>query len=273
MAGLLSTGGTQAAEADRKVETHKTETGIVFGTWGSLPNEPAPTLFVLASTIHETLGDAYFRQCGNALSAKGYLLVSIDLPCHGKEHRDGEPAGLVGWRHRCEKNDDFVADSNKRLASVLDHLLSAGHTDAAKVAACGTSRGGYLALHFAAHDPRVKCVAAFAPVTELAALREFKGAEENDMVQSLTLNRQAGKLAGRAVWIIIGDQDARVGTDHAIDLARLTTKASLAKKLRSRVDLHVVAEPRGHTTPTGAPEQSASWILRHIAADVSAPRR
>jgi pimeloyl-ACP methyl ester carboxylesterase len=262
----------QTAVAERSVETHETSTGVAFGSWGSLPDKPTPTLFVLASTIKETLGDAYFRQCGNALSAKGYLLVSIDLPCHGKEHRAAEPAGLTGWRHRCEQGDDFVADSNKRLARVLDHLIAAGHTDATKVAACGTSRGGYLALHFGAHDPRVKCVAAFAPVTELAALREFQGAEKNALVQSLTLNRQAEKLAGRAVWIIIGDQDERVGTDHAIDLARRVTRASLAKKLPSRVDLHVVAEPRGHTTPAGAPELSASWIRRQIEAELPGPK-
>jgi dienelactone hydrolase len=262
----------QTAGDERKVETHATTTGVAFGSWGSLPDKPAPTLFVLASTIKETLGDAYFRQCGNALSAKGYLLVSVDLPCHGKEQRADEPAGLTGWRHRCEKGDNFVADSNKRLAKVLDHLIAAGHTDAAKVAACGTSRGGYLALHFGAHDPRVKCVAAFAPVTELAALREFRGAEKNALVQSLALNRQAWKLAGRAVWIIIGDQDERVGTDHSVDLARRVTRASLAKNLPSRVDLHVVAEPRGHTTPAGAPELSASWIRRQIEAEPPGPK-
>jgi len=164
-----------------------------------------------------------------------------------------------------------VAETNKRLAQVLDHLIAAGYTNATKVAVCGTSRGGYLALHFAAHEPRVKCVVAYAPVTELGALREFHGAEKNALVQSLALNQQAMSLAGRAVWIIIGDQDNRVGTDHTIDLARQITKASIAKKNTSRVDLHVVAEPRGHTTPADAPEQSARWIRRQIHADFVGP--
>jgi len=266
--GFLSEARAGDAGKTRKVELHETGTGVEFGSWGHLPTAPSPTLIVLASTIEGTLGDAYFRQCGNELSARGYLLVSIDLPCHGKQHRAGEPQGLTGWRHRCERGDDFVAESNKRLAQVLDHLIAGGHTDASRVAVCGTSRGGYLALQFAAHDLRVKCVAAYAPVTELRALREFRGTEENELVQLLAVNQQAGKLAGRAVWIIIGDQDSRVGTDHSIDLARRITKASLAKGLVSRVDLHVVAEPRGHTTPAGAPEQSASWILRQIEIDV-----
>ena len=102
---------------------------------------------------------------------------------------------------------------------------------------------------------------AYAPVTDLLALREFHGAQTNALVQSLDVRKQADKLAGRPVWLIIGDQDERVGTDLTIDLARQITKSSLAQKLTSRVDLHVIAEPRGHTTPDGAVETSAEWIL------------
>lgn len=268
-AAVVSELPSQAEDAAPTVVTRQTPTGDRFGTWGKLPDRPSPTLFVLASTVEGTLGDAYFRQCGNALAADGYLLVSIDLPCHGKQHRPDEPAGLTGWRHRCEQGEDFVAETNKRLARVLDHLIASGHTDSGKVAVCGTSRGGYLALQFAAHDGRVKCVAAYAPVTDLTALREFHGSEKNELVQSLSMIKQAGKLSGRAVWIIIGDSDDRVGTDHAIDLARRITKESRSKGVDSQVDLHVIAEPRGHTTPTGAAERSAVWIRRHITLDAA----
>ena len=254
----------RAAEPTRTVQTLETRTGVRFGLWGNAPAAPAPTLFILASTIDGTLGDAYFRQAGTALAAHGYLCVSLDLPGHGKQRRPDEPAELPGWRHRCERGDDFVAETNQRLSQVLDHLIAAGHTDAAKVAVCGTSRGGFLALHFAAHDPRVRCVAAYAPVIDLSALREFRGAETNALVQSLALLRQSEKLAARAVWLIIGDRDERVGTDHTITLARRITERSLARGLASRVDLHVVAEPRGHTTPAGAVEQSAAWIRAQL---------
>jgi len=251
-----------ADEAPRTVQTLKTSTGVPFGIWGVKPATPAPTLFILASTIEGTLGDPYYRRAGNILSEQGFLCVSIDLPCHGSEHLSGEPPQLEGWRHRCERGEDFVASSNKRLSQVLDYLIQEGYSDAEKICVCGTSRGGFLSLHFAAHDPRVRCVAAYAPVTDLVALREFHGAESNALVQSLDLRKHANKLAGRAVWLIIGDQDERVGTDLAIDLARRITKASLDHKLTSRVDLHVIAESRGHTTPEGAVESSAQWILK-----------
>ncbi|NUQ64583.1 MAG: alpha/beta fold hydrolase [Pirellulales bacterium] len=272
IAGLLLGLQARGADADRPVRTLETPGGVRFGIWGDLPAAPSPTLFILANTIDGTLGGPYFRQAGQALGKQGYLCVSVDLPCHGEEHRSDEPRDLAGWRHRCEQGENFVEEANRRLSQVLDHLVAAGHTQATKVAVCGTSRGGFMALHFAASDARVKCVAAYAPVTDLAALREFHGAEANSLVKSLALIQVAEKLAGRAVWIVIGDCDERVGTDHAIALARGITKASLAKGLAGRVDLHVVAEPRGHTTPAGAAEQSAAWIHAQLDSSAATPQ-
>ena len=250
----------------RQIQVLKTPGGVTYGVWGEKPAAPAPTLIILASTVEGTLGDPYYRRAGNILGEQGYLCVSIDLPCHGTEHRQGEPEQLSGWRYRAEHGEDFVAEFSKRLSSALDDLIAQGYTDPERIAICGTSRGGFMSLQFAAHEPRVRCLAAYAPVTDLAALREFQGAEANAMVQSLDVRKQADKLAGRPVWIIIGDQDARVSTDSAIDLARKITRASLAQKLTSQVDLHVIAEPRGHTTPNGAIESSAAWLLTHCPA-------
>ena len=273
---ILARGPARAAEAvtvpgeeSRTVELHQTDTGVKFGAWGdkSATPTPTPTLFVLSGTIEETLGDPYFRQSGNLLAEEGYLCVSLDLPCHGLEQRPDEPNGLDGWRFRAQHDEDFVAETVSRLRRVLDYLIDTGRTDADKVAVCGTSRGGFIALHFAAADNRVKCVAAFAPVTDLEVLREFKGLDQDPHVHSLALSRQADRLAGRPVWLIIGDQDLRVGTDNTISLARQITSASRAKKLPSQVELHVMPEPRGHTTPKGSAERAAGWIRGWMGAD------
>ncbi len=242
----------------------ETTTGVGFALWEHEPHRPAPTLFILANSIECTLGDPYFRQSGNHLAQKGYLCVSIDIPGHGKQHRDHEPEGLAGWRYRTDHAENFVSETNRRLSEVLDFLIVTGRTDPTRVAACGTSRGGFLALHFAAFDPRVQCVAAFAPVTELFAVSEFIGAKNSSLVDSLSVSKQADKLALRPVWIIIGDRDDRVGTDQAIALSRTITASALSQGLNASVELHVLPEPKGHTTPNGAAEQAAEWIQRQI---------
>jgi len=247
----------------------ETTTGVQFGLWGRETVAPAPTLFILANSIEGTLGDPYFRQSGNQLAEQGYLCVTIDIPGHGEQHRADEPEGLAGWRYRLDQDENLVAETNRRLSEVLDFLIATGCTDPARIAACGTSRGGFLAMQFTAAEPRIKCVAAFAPVTDLLALREFDGAGNNALVTSLSVINQAEKLADRPVWIIMGDRDERVGTDQAVALARAITASALTPGLNPAVELHVLPEPKGHTTPHGAPAQAATWIAAQLAATQS----
>ena len=253
------------AETNSKVILMDTPDGIEFGVWGSTKRDhPAPTLIVLATTIQNTLNSEYYRHCGNQLAKRGFLCVSINLPCHGDQQIDGEPEGLSGWSYRAARDSDFVAEFNNRLSKVLDHLVKQGLSDPEKIAACGTSRGGFLALYAAIHDPRVKCVAGFAPVTDLSVLSEFKLTSECQLVKKYNLIKRANDLAGRKVWILIGDQDKRVNTDNAVQLAREISRESRENKLLSKVTLHVLPEPRGHMIPAGADRMAADWILQEI---------
>jgi dienelactone hydrolase len=271
---LMLTVGANADDSIDDTVTHgTTPDGVEYGMWNSKAARSAPTLFMLAATIDGTLGNPYFRQCGNELAKHGYLVVSIDLPCHGTQTTDGGPAGLTGWSERVGKNDDIVAEANARLSKVLDHLIKTGLTDPHRVAVAGTSRGGFLAIHFAAHDARVKCAAGFAPVTDLAALREFRSIQEHALVRKLSLENQASKLAGRPVWIVIGDRDERVGTDKAIRLASRLSAVAKEKGITSHVELHVLSEPRGHTTPRGSSSLAATWILHHLTEETAEPQR
>lgn len=261
---VLGLSALQTTAKETPIRLMETTTGVKFGVWGTESSEPASTLFILANSIDGTLGDPYFRQSGNQLAEQGYLCVTIDIPGHGLQHRSDEPEGLAGWRTRTDNGEDLVAETNRRLSEVLDYLISIGRTDPERVAACGTSRGGFLALHFAAAEPRVKCVAAFAPVTDLLALREFKGAEANPLVQTLSIINQVEALAARPVWLIIGDRDERVSTDAAIHFVRAVTASALSRNLNPQAELHVLPEPKGHTTPQGAPSAAASWITKQL---------
>ena len=277
--GLLAALAVAAVPAvaadDVGVRIAQTPTGVRYGLWGPADGRPAPLLVILAKTIDGTLGDPVYRQAGNSLAAPSsgdpVLCASIDLPCHGLERRDGEPAELAGWRHRLERGEDPIAANNRRLSELLDHLVGTGLVDPRRIAVIGTSRGGFLAVHFLAHDPRVACAAAYAPVTDLAALREFHGAEAVPAVRMAALLRIADALAGRPLWMTIGGNDERVGTDRAIQLAADIAAAAAARKIPGRVELRVVADSPGHTTPAGAAEQSAAWIRGRFAEAVAGP--
>jgi dienelactone hydrolase len=269
---LVIGGSAAAAGAGEAGNVHveTTNTGVRFGTWGGPESGPAPVLVILANSIEGTLGEEYFRQAGRTLgdprAVEPFLCVSIDLPCHGQERRPGEPPELGGWRHRLEQGDDPVADTATRLANVLDHLVAGGRVNAGRIAIIGTSRGGFMALQVAAREPRIACAVAYAPVTELSALREFHGAESLPAVSAAALREQAGRLAGRPVWITIGANDDRVGTDKTIAFAAAVHAAAVAQKVPDRLSLTIDGEHAGHTTPAAAAAQSADWIQRIMAA-------
>ncbi|MEQ1858692.1 MAG: alpha/beta fold hydrolase [Chthoniobacteraceae bacterium] len=240
-----------------------TEDGVRFGLWPHRPAQAAPIVFVLSGAIDDSLTSRYFRQAAQFLIEDGIVCVSVDLPCHGQDSRPKD-SGLGGWRARAVAGNDFVADVTTRLRKVLDHLIKSGIADPQRIAALGTSRGGFVALHFAAADTRVKAVMGFAPLIDLAKISEFRGAEDDPLVQKLALEKQADALAGRSVWLVIGDRDARVSTDATIAFARAVTAASLAKSLPALVDLHVIAEPKGHTVPAGTAELGAKWLREKL---------
>src|SRR5690349_5565060 len=83
-----------AAAEVGKAKPQKTTDDVEFAIIGEKPTEPAPTLFIFALDTAGTLDRAIYRQAGTLLAEKGWLCVSLDLPCHATQHREGEAAEL-----------------------------------------------------------------------------------------------------------------------------------------------------------------------------------
>ncbi len=242
-----------------------TTNGVRFGIGGGKPGVPAPTLFVFASDLEGTLQNDGFVKAGKILQKKeGFLLVALDMPAHGQDQRKDEPSSLNGWRARLDKDENFVDAFVKKASTVLDTLIKEGYTDPHRVAVAGTSRGGFIALHFAAADSRVKAVVAFAPVTELPVLAEFKGLEIQPLTRSLTAVNLAEKLVGRPIWVCIGNNDERVGTDQCFAFVRKVAQANLAAGKPAHIELHVMPSA-GHRTHETAHDEAAAWLAQTMA--------
>jgi dienelactone hydrolase len=261
---ILST-PTSAEDAPR-IQVRRTPDRVRFGLIGETRKGPAPTLFLFASGIEEMERQPVYTQVARILAGHGWVSIVLDPPCHGEDVRLGEPAGLGGWCHRLEQGEDFVPAFTAKARAVLDVLARDGVADPGRVAACGTSRGGFLAFHLAASEPRIKAVAGISPVTRLGALREFATPGQRAKGEPLDAVRLAPRLADRALWLSIGNNDVRVNTDDAIAFTRAVVRAAVRPESPNDVipvEL-VVAPTPGHSKIEQAHELLAAWLLRRF---------
>ena len=249
---------------DAMFQVRETPGGVRFGLLCRGQVQGAPALFNFSAALEDSLTNPDFCRVTRLLASRGVVSVSVDLPCHGRERRAGEPEnGLAGWRQRLEHDENIVSDLVSRAGAVLDFLVENGMVDPLQIAVCGTSRGGFPALHFAAADQRVGCVAAFAPVTDLLALSEFRGLEAHVLTRSLALVNVADELSDRWVWMCIGNNDERVGTDRAIEFARSVWRAAVTRGRPAHIELHVM-DVDGHRVHATAHDEVATWIGERI---------
>jgi dienelactone hydrolase len=265
-----------AADADEllAIQVRRTADKVRFGVIGEVKQKqaPAPTLFVFAHGIEEMQRQPVYTEVARLLAKQGWISIIVEPPCHGEDVRDGEPKQLDGWRHRLEHDDAWVNAFTTKASAVLDLLIKDGIIDPERVAVCGTSRGGFLAYHFAAAEPRIKAAAGISPVTRLTALREFSTTTQRVKAEQLDVTRLAPKLAGRAIWLSIGNNDARVNTDDAIAFTREVVRAAARPDNPDAVipvELLVAPTP-GHSKIDQAHELLAAWLIHRFP--VAKPR-
>jgi dienelactone hydrolase len=240
-----------------------TTAGTAYATMPLQAGGPAPTLIVLAMAGESTLKTEPYCIVGTVLHGQGWNVVSLDLPCHGPDQREDEPEGLSGWAARTANGEDIVAYLRQRVNDVLGHLIATKVADPAYIAAAGTSRGGFMAFQSAAGNPIIRAVAGFAPVTDLIALSEFAGQEQNPLIRRLALVNEADALSDRAAWVMIGNADDRVGTDNAISFSQALIAAGRARSIQPNVTLHVMPEP-GHSSVPEWFQYAAVWLRQEL---------
>jgi dienelactone hydrolase len=242
-----------------------TPRGTRFGLFGRRPPAPAPTLFVLGGSVESMDEIRLYSETGRQLSTQGWLYITVDIPCHGHDIRENEPGQLSGWAHRVKRGEDFVTPFVGRCGDVLDYLIEAGYTDPQRVAACGTSRGGFCALRLAAAERRVRAVSCVSPVTNLLALSEFDDVTTKQAAPHSIL-AFTDKLAGRAVWLSMGNDDARVNTDDCIAVARSLVAESRRRhpELKTVPVEMIVGPSEGHRAIDDAYSLAARFIAKHV---------
>jgi 2,6-dihydroxypseudooxynicotine hydrolase len=222
---------------------------------------PAPVVVLVNGTnaVKEEL-----HWWSEAMLSRGIATLAFDGP------------GLGATFHRLS----MVAEPRPVGTAILDAIQAHPSLDPNAIAFFGQSLGGYMAIRMAAHDPRVKAVAAVSPpysadiywnVTlagmrrELASLYGTTEAEMGAAIEKITL---AGCLADlRSPLLVAGG-----GRDHI-------TPGSEAWRIfeGARCERELVYYPRGahdcFNVLADLRPRIVNWIAHRLEAHCSAPRR
>jgi len=218
-------------------------------------------LLSFSATRQMTLQTEPYDITAKAFTAAGHYVVSFDLPNHG-DRIDDYGEGLVGlWRAHAAGTDPFgrfVAQGR----AVIDACLERGWGDPDRIFVCGVSRGGYCALRLMAADARIQGVAALAPLVDWRALSEFAAIQDSSELARLSLEHLTQQLAGRALYLAVGNHDHRVDTARCLRFAlRLLEIADFSQPGNATTEIYINNSP-GHTLNDEWAVRGAQFLLR-----------
>lgn len=223
--------------------------------------DDAALLLSFSGTRQSTMDSPAQNMGVEGFVAAGHRALSFDLPNHG-DNVDSFGEGITGMCAAFVGGNDpftrFVADGRV----VIDACVERGLGRPGRIYVCGVSRGGYCALRLAAADERIGGAAGLAPVTDWRILREFAPVRERAEVGGLALGHWAEELAGRPVFLAIGNHDHRVGTHACTGLARrLFELEEPEEEGDSAICLHVV-DSAGHALAEEWRLEGVRFLLR-----------
>lgn len=222
-----------------------------------------PLLLLNFSTDRTTsLTEPLYAAPAVAFLQRGHRVLSFDLPSHG-ERIDQHGVGLEGMRGRLLAGHDpfqlFVEDGK----AVIDECIRRGWAEPGRIVVCGVSRAGYCALRLAAADKRVSGVVGLAPVTDWRTLSNFREVKDRPEVAALALEHYAADLAGRRVYLAIGNADRRVGTDAVLHFAyTLSAEEARLGLETSKVRFLIVDDSPGHSIDDRWRDQGIEFLLQ-----------
>jgi hypothetical protein len=226
-----------------------------------LAKEPMLLLYLSADRA-SSMPDGRYGAPGQAFLDQGHRIASFDLPAHG-DRVDAHGSGIVGLAALVAAGkkpfDVFVADGR----AVIDECLRRGLAEKGRIVAAGVSRGGYCALRLAAADERIVAVAAFAPATDWRVITEFAAQKDQPVAGALALANFAPQLAGRRVYVAIGNHDFRAGTDACTRFVLAITEEERRRGIeKSGLRYQLVDDSAGHALAARWRAEGIQFLLK-----------
>ena len=245
------------ASGDRKITTR-----VISPPAEKLAKKPL-LLLSFAMDRNTSLGVEPYNLTAKYFLEHGHRVASFDLPNHGSRvNQYGE--AITGMRNAFVAAQDPFSRFVEEGKAVTDRCIANGLAEPGRIAVCGTSRAGYLALRLLAADKRIAAAAVYAPVTDWRALTEFAADQKRADVAALNLSNFADALAGKPLYMVMGNHDARVSTESCcrfyLDLAAANARHNFDN---AHLNFQVQDTP-GHSSQVSWSVAGAEFLLKPL---------
>lgn len=231
----------------------------------SLEEGPLPALFYFALSGEESLRQDPYNQPVAYLASPHLRIFSADLPYHGQGRSAKDAMPL--WIKELSSGSDIITPFVDEICVAVEELHAQGALIPQRIAACGLSRGAFIAFHVAARLHGIRTLCGFAPLTSCPALREYAHVPHHPLFDALDARHLAHALCDRKLRFYIGNNDTRVGTRSCFHLVETLVEKALQRQVRSpAIELHILPSIgyMGHGTATETFHQGAAWLAKEL---------
>jgi len=202
-------------------------------------------------------------QPANYFWKRGHRVVSLSVPCVA--------SSLGTFGELALKGPDPTLAFIEEAQAVLKYCIDQQWARSGRVVVTGISRYAYMALRLMAADDQVNIGGGFAPVTDWRDLSELHEMKNRKEIADLRLSQFADKLAGKKVYLSIGNHDERVGTLSCCQLFLDLNAANLRKGFdRTLIDFFVTPD-LGHRSGDQWFERGMEILLNEALSQNDTP--
>lgn len=224
-----------------------------------------PALIYFSLSAEASISLDPYNQPVAFLSPFPMRVFSFDLPFH---HTESDfLTAMEKWSKSISEGIPLISNFVEKVQKSIDYLVDLGYIDPQKIAVAGLSRGGFVAAHLAAIDPRIQTVLGFAPLTEISYPHEFAHLNPKQFPEPLNLSDLIPKLIHKNVRFYIGNRDIRVGTSQCFNFIKELVEANYHAQVRSPpVELFITPSKGmyGHGTLPPIFKDGALWVLEKL---------
>lgn len=230
----------------------------LYHTGPALDHGPLPSFFYFSLSGPDSLTLDPFNQIVQFLRGQMIRVFSLTLPGH--EANLSPHKALSLWAEDFSRGVDCIGNFLDQTQTAIDFAIKEKFVKVDKMATGGLSRGGFIAAHLAAREPRFRFLLGVAPLTRLDQAREFSDLHNNPLLQNYSLDKIAGAIADRHIRFYIGNEDTRVSTRACFDFAMQIVEKKQTRTSQVELFISPSIGQMGHGTPPEVFKQGADWI-------------